>query len=84
MEAKYIFYNQFHSQTISKTYPYPKGEHMGAVGAQICEWYINYEPLMTKSEPKVWLSVYEKGKKVLGKKFWMTRDFVTFFQSHHL
>ena len=28
MEAKIdIFYNQFHSQTSSKTYPYPKGEH---------------------------------------------------------
>ena len=22
------------------TYPYPKGEHMGAVGAQICEFYL--------------------------------------------
>jgi hypothetical protein len=41
MEAKkYIFDNQFHSQTSSKTYPYPKGEHMGAVGAQICEYLL--------------------------------------------
>jgi hypothetical protein len=39
MEAKIdFFYNQFHSQTSSKTYPYPKGVHMGAIGAQICDY----------------------------------------------
>ena len=28
----------FNSKTSSKTYPYPKGEHMGGVGAQICDY----------------------------------------------
>ena len=29
------------------TYPYPKGEHMGAIGAQICKFFFKYETIET-------------------------------------
>ena len=59
------------SFTSSITYPYPKGEHMGAVGTQICEWFLFKKEKNTLQHLK--LGNWNSGFVKLGV-WWAERD----------